>query len=45
MWGKIIVVEILGWEFKATCGGVQFIIVRVVLCPNHVVPLKKKSEK
>ena len=43
--GEIIDVVILGWEFKAKYGGVQFIIVRVVLCPNCLCPLKKEKEK
>ena len=43
--GEIIDVVILGWEFKAKCGGVQFIIVRVVLCPKCLCPLKKEKEK
>ena len=29
---------------KAKCGGVQFIRVRVVLCPNHVCSSNKKKE-
>ena len=37
MWGeKIIYIVILGWEFKAKCGGVQVILIKKE---------KKKREK
>ena len=42
---KIIYVMILGWKFKAKCGGVQGILIRVVLCPNYVCASEKKIVK
>ena len=36
---------ILGCEFKAKYGGVQFITVKVVLCPNCVCSSKKKKRE
>ena len=35
-------IYILGWEFKASVG--EFIIVRVVLCPNCVCSFKKNDK-
>ena len=34
-----------GMRIKAKCGGVQFITVRAMLCPNCVSSSKKKVKK